>query len=264
MTKSAFESASNQSLDINESSIHVRNIDFSFGSGKTHKQVLFDCNLDLSPGEIVILTGPSGSGKTTLLTLIGSLRSIQKGSIFFLGADLRKMSVSKLNLIRRGIGFIFQGHNLFDALTAAQTIRLAMALQSGRHKQKKWFDFFTFFLKPFKRIGDNRLKQQQCSSILERLGLADLEDSLPSEMSTGQKQRVAIARALINHPRIILADEPTASLDKDSGLIVMDLLRERAKEDKAIVLIVSHDHRLFPLVDRVVHMEDGTIIDSSS
>ena len=269
--------------------ISIRDIDYSYGVGKARKQVLFSCSLDLHPGEIVILTGPSGSGKTTLLTLIGALRSIQKGGINFMGHELQHMSMTKLNIIRRRIGFMFQDHNLFEALSAVQTLRLAMALDTANNKANSDYgvnagkssmhkkqheaivtqistDSFTgavkYFLNYVKEALDRGYSKTKCIDLLNRLGLGGLENSLPSELSTGQKQRVAIARALINNPSVILADEPTASLDKGSGLIVMDLIRERAKADKAIVLIVSHDHRLFPFADRIIHMEDGEIIES--
>lgn len=273
----------------NGEGISIRDIDYSYGVGKARKQVLFSCSLDLHPGEIVILTGPSGSGKTTLLTLIGALRSIQKGAINFMGHELQHMSMTKLNIIRRRIGFMFQDHNLFEALSAVQTLRLAMALDTANNKANPDYDVnagissmhkkqheeivthismdgFTgaakYIINCVKEAFDRSYNKTKCIEILNRLGLGGLENSLPSELSTGQKQRVAIARALINNPDVILADEPTASLDKESGLIVMELIRERAKADRAIVLIVSHDHRLFPFADRIIHMEDGEIIES--
>lgn len=224
-----------------EAGIRVRSVNFSFGSGRASKQVLFDCDLDLLPAEVIILTGPSGSGKTTLLTLIGALRSLQEGSIEVFGRQLRGLGASGQTQIRKQIGFIFQDHNLFDALTAGQTLRLAMRLFPRRHNRR------TYREKPLQ--------------MLDALQLAGCEHSCPATLSTGQKQRVAIARALINHPGLILADEPTASLDREAGLVVMELLKQRAIDEGASVMIISHDQRLFPFADRVVRMEDGRLVE---
>jgi len=222
-----------------EPGVRVRNVNFSFDGGRSSKQVLFDCDLDLLPAEVVILTGPSGSGKTTLLTLMGALRSLQEGSIEVFGQQLRGLGAAGQTRIRKQIGFIFQDHNLFDALTAGQTLRLAMRLFPRRYDR-----------------GDYREKPLQ---MLDSLQLTDHVHSRPAALSTGQKQRVAIARALINHPGLILADEPTASLDRESGLVVMELLKQRAVDEGASVMIISHDQRLFPFADRVVRMEDGKL-----
>ncbi len=184
------------------------------------------------------MTGPSGSGKTTLLTLIGGLRSIQEGSVNLMGLELQGLTTGQLCNTRREIGFIFQDHNLFDALTAKQTLRLAMKL---KHEKYSKSDFDSL---PLELLG--------------KLGLGSHLDSLPSQLSTGQKQRVAIARALVNRPGIILADEPTASLDQAASIGVMEILSERAKQDNNVVLIVSHDDRLFPYADKIVRMVDGT------
>jgi putative ABC transport system ATP-binding protein len=224
------------------SKIEIRDVNFSYGADKTRRQVLFDCNLDLEPGKITILTGPSGSGKTTLLTLIGGLRSLQEGSVSLMGTNLQELSTRQLCSIRRKIGFIFQDHNLFDALTAIQTLRLTMQLKNDRYGRN---DFTSIPM-----------------DLLQQLGLGGHEDSRPCELSTGQKQRVAIARALINRPEVVLADEPTASLDEAASRAVMEMLSARAQTDNNVVLIVSHDDRLFPSADKVVRMVDGTIFES--
>ena len=218
----------------------VEGVDFSYGTGRTQKQVLFECNLSLSFGEIVIITGPSGSGKTTLLTLIGALRALQFGSIRLNGKELRGMRPRQLNQVRREVGFIFQDHNLFGALTAGQTLRLAMRLFPERYTRKD--------------------RRERPLEILVALGMEAYLHARPDELSTGQKQRIAIARALINHPLMVLADEPTASLDKKTGRSVVELLSRRAREENALVLMVSHDQRLFPLADRVVRVVDGRIL----
>jgi putative ABC transport system ATP-binding protein len=218
--------------------IKMENINFAFGIDENRKQVLFDNTLELFPGEIVILTGPSGSGKTTLLTLIGALRSVQEGSMKVLGHELSGLGRQKQQEIRKNIGFIFQAHNLFDSLTAFQTLSLTMQLYPYSKKQ--------FQNKPME--------------ILEELGLKDRMHYKPEKLSGGQRQRVAIGRALINHPKLILADEPTAALDKDNGRKMVEILRKRAKEEGCTILIVTHDNRILDVADRILKMVDGYII----
>lgn len=217
--------------------IEISGINFSYGQGESRKQVLFDNNLIVYPGEIVIMTGPSGSGKTTLLTLIGALRSLQEGSLKVFGRELYGMNSRELQSIRRDIGFIFQAHNLFESLTAQQTLTLAMQLHS--YPKREYID---------------RPRQ-----ILHELGLDDRMSYRPDNLSGGQRQRVAIGRALINHPRLILADEPTAALDKDSGRTVVSILKKRAVEEQCTVIIVTHDNRILDVADRIINMVDGYI-----
>lgn len=218
--------------------IRVADISFAFGKGESRKQVLFDNQLTIQSGEIVILTGPSGSGKTTLLTLIGALRSIQEGSIELHGRELKGLDAKDQNAMRRDIGFIFQHHNLFDSLTAANTLRATMQLRADRPEPEA--------------------ARREAVELLTRLGLSNHVDYKPGRLSGGQKQRVAISRALINRPRLILADEPTAALDKESGRIVIDLFKERTQQG-ATVLIVTHDARILGAADRIVNMVDGHI-----
>jgi putative ABC transport system ATP-binding protein len=189
------------------------------------------------PGELVVMTGPSGSGKTTLLTLVGALRSIQQGSVQALGRELFGMKHSQLTEMRREIGFIFQQHNLFEALTAIQNV--CMALELREHSR------------------EDRLRK--ANFILERLGLADRTNYKPKHLSGGQRQRVAIARALANRPKLILADEPTAALDKEAGSEVLDILKELAEENGSTILLVSHDPRILDRASRIVNMVDGRI-----
>jgi len=221
-----------------EVTVAVRGLNHYFGDGELRKQVLFENNLDLHGGEIVIMTGPSGSGKTTLLTLIGALRTVQEGSLKILGQELHGLSSGQLVNLRRGIGFIFQAHNLFGSLTAIQNVRMSMELKD---------------LSP--REMDERGKE-----MLTRLGLGHRINYKPSALSGGQRQRVAIARALANHPKLILADEPTAALDKASGRDVVNLLREFAEENNSTILMVTHDNRILDAADRIVNMVDGSII----
>ena len=216
--------------------ISIQNLNHSFGKHSLRKQVLFDVNLFVAPGEIVILTGPSGSGKTTLLSLIAGLRSVQQGSVRVLDWELYRANDAALLQLRRQLGYIFQSHNLAPFLTARQNVQLSLELCS---------DF-----------SPNSIRIQS-EAILKAVGLKHRIDYYPDQLSQGQKQRVAIARALITHPRIILADEPTASLDKESGRTVVEILQKLAKHQGCSILLVTHDNRILDIADRLVYMEDG-------
>jgi putative ABC transport system ATP-binding protein len=217
--------------------IVIKGVAHSFGQGDSRVQVLFDNNLTLYPGEIVIMTGPSGSGKTTLLTLIGALRSVQKGSLKIMGQELFQLNPSKQAEIRKNIGFIFQAHNLFDSLTAFQNVKLATQL---------------FHL-------SSREATQRTRDILCQVELDDHMHKRPSGLSGGQGQRVAIARGLVNRPKIVLADEPTAALDKDTGRLVVNIFKELAQKTGSTILIVTHDNRILDVADRIINMVDGYI-----
>jgi putative ABC transport system ATP-binding protein len=210
-----------------------------FGEGRLRKQVLYDLDLELMTGEIVILTGPSGSGKTTLLTLMGGLRSAQEGSLQILGAEIHGASTKQLTELRRNIGYIFQAHNLLGFLTAKQNVR--MSLEIHPH----------FLTQDLDAIATN---------MLTAVGLEDHIDYYPDQLSGGQKQRVAIARALVSQPKIVLADEPTASLDKASGREVVDIMHGLAKEQGCTILLVTHDNRILDTADRILYMEDGRLV----
>jgi putative ABC transport system ATP-binding protein len=218
--------------------VQVRGLNHSFGHGELRKQVLFDNNLDLTRGEIVIMTGPSGSGKTTLLTLIGALRTVQEGSLKVMGRELHGLSSGELIDVRRNAGFIFQAHNLFESLTAFQNVGMSMELKGY----------------------DRTSIRQRAEELLTALGLGHRIHYKPDSLSGGQKQRVAIARALASRPALILADEPTAALDKESGRTAVELLREYATHENATILIVTHDNRILDVADRIVNMVDGRVI----
>src|SRR5210317_1062101 len=217
--------------------IELEDVCYAYGKGALEKQILFDIGTQIEGGEIVILTGPSGSGKTTLLTLIGALRSAQKGSVKVLGQELLKASEKALIKVRRQIGYIFQSHNLLDSLTIHQNVQMALQLGGVRGAEAG------------KRIAD----------VLQRVGLAEHEHKFPDELSGGQKQRAGIARALVNRPRVVLADEPTASLDKQSGRDVVELIQELAREEGTAVVLVTHDNRILDVADRILHLEDGHV-----
>jgi putative ABC transport system ATP-binding protein len=217
--------------------LRIRGLQHYYGEGELRKQVLFDNNLDVYEGEIVIMTGPSGSGKTTLLTLIGTLRSVQEGSLNVLGRELRGASPRQAIATRQNIGFIFQAHNLFGSLTAMQNVSRGMELF------------------PFSRAEMN----DRATRLLTRLGLGHRLNYKPDSLSGGQKQRVAIARGLAHGPKIVLADEPTAALDEKAGREVVTLFQELAREQKVSIVMVTHDNRILDVADRVVNMIDGRI-----
>ena len=219
--------------------IKVENLNQFLGKKALRLQILFDINLAIQPGEIVIMTGPSGSGKTTLLTLIGGLRSIQDGSLKFLGKELCGASNEELVKVRRHIGYIFQAHNLLDFLTARQNVQMSLELH--------------------KNISSKEA-HQKAEAILNAVKLGDRVNYYPSDLSGGQKQRVAIARALVSHPKLVLADEPTAALDSTTGRDVVNLMQQLAREQNCAILMVTHDNRILDIADRIIHMEDGRLI----
>ncbi|MBE9249970.1 DevA family ABC transporter ATP-binding protein [Dolichospermum sp. LEGE 00240] len=218
--------------------ISIKNINHYYGKGSLRKQILFDINLEIYAGEIVIMTGPSGSGKTTLLSLIGGLRSVQEGSLKFLGDELCGASQNKLVQMRRKIGYIFQAHNLLGFLTARQNVQMAVELNNS--------------------ISQSTAISQS-EEMLASVGLQERVNYYPDNLSGGQKQRIAIARALVNHPPLVLADEPTAALDKQSGRDVVEIMQRLAKEQGTAILLVTHDNRILDIADRIVEMEDGLL-----
>jgi putative ABC transport system ATP-binding protein len=217
--------------------IAADNVSHHFGAPPLRKQILFDVTVSIGRGEIVIVTGPSGSGKTTFLPLAGALRSTQAGSLRVLDEELNGASEATLVRVRRRIGYIFQSHNLLDALTASQNVQ--MALQTAG--------------------APARGAPERAQRALKAVGLESRTGHYPDQMSGGQKQRVAIARALVAEPQLVLADEPTASLDKQSGRDVVELMRGLAREQGCTVLLVTHDNRILDIADRIVHLEDGRL-----
>lgn len=218
--------------------VDVQGLRFAFGRGDLQKRILEDVSLRIMPGEIVILAGPSGSGKTTLLTLISGLRTFHEGSVRVLGQELLGASSSVLMSLRRRIGFIFQAHNLLSYLTARQNVETLFHLRPEVTREEA---------------------KSRAADMLTALGLGDRLDYLPERLSGGQRQRVAIARALAAGPELVLADEPTAALDSQSGRNVVHLLEGLARSQRIPILMVTHDNRILDTADRVVEMEDGRI-----
>lgn len=221
----------------------VRGLNHWFGSGEARKQAIFDVDLTIARGSLTVLMGPSGSGKTTLLTLIGALREVQDGSVALLGAELRGAAEAGLMALRRRLGFIFQAHNLHESLTAVQNVRMGLEVH-GR--------------------GDRARQQAASTHMLGLLGLSERVDYLPGNLSGGQKQRVAVARALVSNPEIVLADEPTAALDKESGHTVVEMLREMGRVRGTTTIMVTHDPRIVDMADRIVTLEDGAIVSDTA
>jgi len=216
--------------------LDARGVSRRFGEGATAVEAVRDLDFEVRAGEIVLIMGPSGSGKTTLLTMLGGLLRPSGGTIAVDGQQLGLLSESELPELRaHKFGFIFQDFNLMPSLTARENVEIALNI-AGVH---------------------GSAAHQRAQQLLERLGLAQRLDFLPEQLSGGEKQRVAIARALANEPALILADEPTANLDSHHGRDVMRELRRIAKEEGRSVVIVSHDHRLKDIADRVLWLDDG-------
>ena len=218
--------------------ISLQNVNHWFGSGDSRKHALKDITLDIYPGQIVICTGPSGSGKTTLLTMLGGLRSCQEGSLKILGQELNGASKEQLADLRLNVGFIFQAHNLMMFLNARRNVRLSLELHD--------------------RFYDQNM-DQLATTMLEKVGLGDRVEYMPANLSGGQRQRVAIARALVSQPKILLGDEPTAALDKESGRTVVELMQQLAREQNTTIIMVTHDNKILDVADRIIIVEDGRL-----
>jgi putative ABC transport system ATP-binding protein len=219
----------------------ARGLNHWFGTGEARKQALFDIDLELPRGSLTVLMGPSGSGKTTVLTLIGCLRAVQDGSVRLLGRELHGATEADLTALRQRLGFIFQSHNLHESLTAIQNVVMGAQVGGG--------------------VSD-ALALQAAARALGLVGLSDRLHYLPANLSGGQKQRVAVARALVGNPAMVLADEPTAALDKDSAADVVDLLKRLGTARGTTTLLVTHDPRILDRADRILTLEDGRIVSS--
>jgi putative ABC transport system ATP-binding protein len=219
--------------------IRVSDLHHAFTEGTAMKDVLQGINAEFARGEICLIMGPSGSGKTTLLKLIGAQRGVQRGSIVVDGRELAGAKPRDMVEVRRKIGFIFQGHHLLEALTVCQNVQMPLTFVAGETG------------------ASSRVRALE---MLKRVGLEEHAEKPPAHLSGGQKQRVAIARALIHRPSIILADEPTASLDGKTGHEVVVLLQHLAREVGCTIVLVTHDTRILDVADRLIHLEDGRLV----
>ncbi|WP_050615412.1 ABC transporter ATP-binding protein [Bacillus testis] len=216
----------------------LKHVTKEYGDGQSTIKVLNDVNLEVKEGEFVAIVGPSGSGKSTFLSIAGALLSPTSGSVLLDGEEIQHFTSRQLNEIRLNkIGFIFQSANLIPYLTVRDQLLLIGKLD-----------------------GEDRAEvEERADGLLNRLGLEHRKDLYPEMLSGGERQRVAIARAWMNNPEIILADEPTASLDSERGRDVVVMLAHEVKHSRKAAVMVTHDHRMLDLCDRVLFMEDGCL-----
>lgn len=211
----------------------------TFGLGDTQVKALKEVDLKVNCGELLLLVGPSGCGKTTLLSVVAGILDNDQGEVDVFGVRVDKLSQSKKTSFRRDhIGFIFQQFNLIPTLTSAENVAVPLLITK------------TPYSKAVKKARD----------YLAMVGLSERTEFFPSQLSGGQQQRVAIARALVSEPRLIVCDEPTASLDGDTGKLIMDMFRNTALSNARAIIVVTHDNRIFSYGDRIAEMLDGRII----
>ncbi|HZZ37229.1 MAG TPA: ABC transporter ATP-binding protein [Caulobacteraceae bacterium] len=222
------------------SAIHATGLAKRFKTGRTHIEVLKALDFDANHGDVTMVMGPSGSGKSTLIAALSGLLKPDAGHVTALGQNLWGLKNGRLDKFRLDhCGFIFQGFNLFSALTALQQVAIILKYQGHSPGAAR----------------------EKATIALEEVGLGPRMNQRPSELSGGEKQRVAIARALAKSPQLLFADEPTSALDGENGQVVIRLLRRAAKQHGAAVICVTHDPRLEAYADRVIHLEDGRILD---
>lgn len=227
---------------MEQASVHCINIKKSYGSNETRIDALRGVDLEIYHGELTLLVGPSGSGKTTLLSIITTILTPDEGELFLLGHDVKEMNdEDKARFSRENLGIIFQSLYLIPTLTVLENVTLPLLL--GNIPQPE--------------------AEKRAINFLDKLGIGHRYESSPADLSKGQQQKVAIARAIVNESKIMVCDEPTSALDQTSGHEVMEILQHLAKHDSKAVLVVTHDHRIFPFADRIITMSDGLIIEGS-
>ena len=223
--------------------ISIRNVQKSYRLDKTDTPALIDINIDIQPGERVCLMGPSGSGKSTLLNLIGCIDSPSSGSVVVNGSDTHTLGDARLSEFRnRTMGFIFQSFNLIPVLSVYENVEYPLLLQKVPARERK----------------------ARVRALLERVGLAEYLGRSPENLSGGQRQRVSIARALVGRPRLVIADEPTASLDHVTGSSIMQLMVEMNETEGATLIFSTHDPAVSRFAKRIVRMTDGRIAEDGS
>lgn len=217
--------------------IELKNVSKHFGKGVSHVEVLRSINFSANLGELILVLGPSGSGKSTFLTIAGGLQTPDSGEVKVDGQNLRTLSSRERDQLRLDkIGFILQAYNLLPYLNVRDQFNLVQRVKKT-----------------------NNLSNEELTALLKDLGIDNLRDKFPGELSGGQNQRVAIARALYTNPEIILADEPTAALDSNRVKVVGQLLNEMAKKHHKAVIVVTHDLRLREFADHVYQIADGRL-----
>jgi putative ABC transport system ATP-binding protein len=219
--------------------IEIRGISKHFGSGEQRVTALREVDWDVYAGQMSLIVGPSGCGKTTLLSVIAGILNADEGSVTIFGQQVSAMSDRARTRFRaKHIGFVFQQYNLLPALTAAENAAIPLVI-AGWSKAKA---------------------VDRARAVLSSLGMGKKTESLPNQLSGGQQQRVAISRALVHEPSLLVCDEPTAALDHETGLSVMELLREAAVKPDRAVVVVTHDNRVFSFGERIAHMDDGRVV----
>ena len=223
----------------NQPAIRCAGVTRTYGSGNASVQALRGVDLEIRAGELLMLEGPSGSGKTTLVSVLAGLMQRDGGDCSIFDHDYKQMSIKETILFRgSNIGFVFQTFNLIPALTAAENAATPLLISGTKR----------------------RPALDRACSVLRELGLDDrMMGSLPADLSGGQQQRVAIARAIVHNPRLVVCDEPTSALDRESGHMVMELMRRFALGKDRVLVVVTHDARIFEFADRIARMEDGRI-----
>lgn len=218
--------------------VDVQGLRYTYGRGRLAREVLREVSFSLDDGEVAVVTGPSGSGKTTLLTVLGALRPFTEGAVTIHGVPLAGLSSRGLLDLRRRIGFIFQRHNLLKSLSVLENV------ESGLHLLPE---------------SDPIMNRGRAEAMLAAVGLGGRGLAYPDTMSGGEQQRVAVARALVRLPDLIIADEPTASLDAASGRLVAELIQGIARKLGCVVIMATHDERVFDIATRRLHMADGVL-----
>jgi putative ABC transport system ATP-binding protein len=227
-------------MDSSSLAVRCQNVVKTYDTGGQKVTALNGVNLDIAMGELMMLVGPSGCGKTTLISVIAGILDQDSGHCEVFGKDLRNMSgQSKLDFRARNIGFVFQAFNLLPSLSATENVSIPLIINGMKRSDA----------------------ENKAVAVLEQVGLGARVTALPSELSGGQQQRVAIARALVHSPRLIVCDEPTSSLDHETGHNVMTLLKDVALHKDRALVIVTHDARIFEFADRIAKMDDGHIVE---
>lgn len=226
-----------------EKAIICKGVTKVYGEGATRVDALRGVDLELEPGKLLMVVGPSGSGKTTLISILAGILDATDGTNVVLGHNFHEMEQGQLTRFRgENIGFVFQAFNLIPMLNAAENVAVPLILNGASHEEAI----------------------EKARELLKSYGLGDKLDRLPGDLSGGQQQRVAIARSCIHEPQLIVCDEPTSSLDHETGVMVMELLRKEVLDKNRSLIIVTHDARIFSYADRIVRLDDGRIVENST
>lgn len=224
-----------------EKAISCHGITKVFGDGTARVEALRGVDLEIEEGQLLMIVGPSGSGKTTLISILAGILDPTAGECFVFGQNLKELKNSALTEFRgKNIGFVFQSFNLIPMLTCRENVAVPLLLNGVEYSKAL----------------------EQAGEILKQYGLEDKLEESPVNLSGGQQQRVAIARSCVHEPRLVVCDEPTSSLDSETGIKVMELFREEVLKKKRALIIVTHDARIFEYADRIIRLEDGRVIDN--